>query len=247
MPDAVNPAFTRDSRYILLVDSKNSDLFTCSMLLQRFEYRVCTSTTAGQALEMASVAVPSLVIADLALPGMSGLDLFSLLKQDPRTAAVPVIFLGERTDHTAEERCRDAGASACLAKPVEAESLFRAVQAAIESHPRVNIRIPTKLSVSVNNMPLDSIEGECASVLSEHGVYVRMRNPYQRNEQLAVELRINGRTIPAEATVLYSHRFDDGPFREPGMGLKFVNIAQNDREFIKEFIRGEITRGIEVH
>jgi len=244
MTDTVTPTPSQATRYILLVDNKNSDLFTCSLLLQRFDYRVCTSNTAGQALEMVSVAVPSLIIADLLLPGMSGLDLFNLLKQDPRTAEVPVIFLSQADDPTAESRCHETGAFACIPKPIETEALFRIVQSAIESHPRVNIRIPTKLSVSVNKTPLDSIEGECASVLSEHGMYVRMRKPYQRDEQLDVELKINGRLIPAKATVLYCHRFDDGPFREPGMGLKFMKLAHGDREFIREFIRSEITRGI---
>ncbi|HTG02265.1 MAG TPA: response regulator [Nitrospirota bacterium] len=233
-----------ETKYILLVDNKNSDVFTCSMLLQRFDYRVCTSNTVRQALEMISVAVPCLIIADIHLPGMSGLDLLSLLKLDPRTSEIPVIFLLQTPDGMNEHRCLEAGAYACINKPIEAEMLFKTVQAAVESHPRGNIRIPIKLMVSVNKKSLDIIEGECASVLSEHGMYVRTRSPYRKDEQLSVELNVNGRLIPADAVVLYCHRYNDGPFREPGMGLKFTRMEKRDREFIRDFIRNEITHGI---
>ncbi len=239
MHEAASTVNNRSSRYILLVDSKTNDLFYCSMLLQRFDYRVCTANTAGQALDMISVATPSLVIADLFLPGMGGVDLIRLLRQDPRTSSLPTILFVPAGDRAAERRCVDAGA-ACLPKPIRPEDLYRAVQAAVEDTPRSAIRIKTRLSVSVNNIPLDCIEGECASVLSEHGVYVRMFKPYDRNEQLVVKMNMGDRIIEAEATVLYSHRFGEGPFATPGMGLKFVRIAPEDREFIRQFIHNEV-------
>lgn len=233
----------RPRRYLLVVDSKTTDLFMCSMLLQRFGYRVCTANTSVQALDMVSVAIPALVISDLYLPVMSGADLNSLLKQDQRTASVPLIFLRPSGDEAAERRCFALKIPSLL-KPVGVEDLYRAVQASIETTPRSNIRIKTRLTVAVNNVPLDCIEGECASVLSEHGMYVRTREPQRRNEHVTVEININGRVIPAEATVLYSHRHGDGPFAEPGMGLKFLRMAPEDHAFIREFIREDVMREV---
>jgi len=244
MTGSVSNGQIKTKRYILTVSSKVDELFFYSMLLQRFAYRVCTANTTGQALEMASVAVPALVVADLFLPGMSGVDLMRLLRQDPRTASLPVIFLIPADDKIAEMRCAAANAAACIQKPVLAETLYRAVQAALEVTPRANIRVPTRLSVTVNNVTLDSIEGECTSVLSEHGMYVRTLKPYDRNDELSVTLTINGRRIAAGAKVLYSHRFGDGPFVEPGMGLRFIRLAPEDHEFIRQFIRNEVTSGI---
>jgi hypothetical protein len=172
---------------------------------------------------------------------MSGLDLDSLLKQDPRTASVPIIIFRPSEDEAAVRRCLAQKITA-LSKPVQVEDLYLAVQAAIETTPRSNIRIETRLTVSVNNIPFDCIEGECASVLSEYGMYVRTREPHSRDEHVTVEININGRVIPAEATVLYSHRYGDGPFAEPGMGLKFLRMAPEDHEFIREFIREDVMR-----
>src|SRR5271169_5982371 len=223
-------------RYLLVVDSKTTDLFTCAMLLKRFGYRVCTANTLVQALNMISVAIPALVITDLYLPVMTGIDLNSLLKQDPRTASVPLIILRSSGDEAAIRRCLALKITS-LSKPVQVEDLYHAVQTSIETSPRSNIRIETRLIVSVNNVPLDCIEGECTSVLSEHGMYIRTHEPHSRNEHVTVEININGRVISAEATVLYSHRHYDGPFAEPGMGLKFLNMASEDNIFIRKFIR----------
>jgi c-di-GMP-binding flagellar brake protein YcgR len=55
---------------------------------------------------------------------------------------------------------------------------------------------------------------------------------------------MNGRPVSAEAVVLYSHRFGEGPFGDAGMGLKFLRIQPTDQEEIRRYIRSEITQGI---
>jgi hypothetical protein len=84
----------------------------------------------------------------------------------------------------------------------------------------------------------------CASVLSEHGMYVRTLQPYPANTRLSVQIVIKGRPVPVEAEVLYCHKFGEGPFKEPGMGLKFVRVAPQDQQIIREFIREEIIKGM---
>jgi two-component system cell cycle response regulator DivK len=227
----------------MIVESNTTDLFIYATLLQRFGYRICTANTSVQALNMLFMAIPALVIADLNLPVMTGIDLNRLLKQDPRSASVPVIILRPSGDEAALRRFQALNIIS-LPKPVHGEDLYQAVQAAIEATPRSNIRIKTRLSVSVNNVPLGCIEDECASVLSEHGMYVRTREPYDRNEHVTVVININGRVIPADAMVLYSHRFGDGPFADPGMGLKFLHMAPEDYAFIREFILEAVSKKV---
>jgi len=57
--------------------------------------------------------------------------------------------------------------------------------------------------------------------------------------RIAIQIALKGRTISADAVVLYSHRFGEGPFGEPGMGLKFARIAPQDQEYLRLFIRSE--------
>ena len=92
--------------------------------------------------------------------------------------------------------------------------------------------------------PDQTVEGECVSVLSENGMSARPLNPYPRNDHLAIEMNINGRVVFADAAVLHSHQPGKEPFTEPGMGLKFIRIAPEDRDFLRQFIREEDSRGI---
>lgn len=232
------------NRFLLVVDSDANDLFYVSMLLQRFEYNIFTARNAAEALEVSSVSVPSLIITDLTLADMNGLELIRRLRQGRLTANIPVIV--KTADHTPEKerQCLQAGAAACIRNPVQAEELYRAVQAAIESTPRDSIRIPTRLPVSLNNMPFLCNEGECASVLSEHGMYIRTLKPYPKKSLATAQIKINNHVIAVESEVLYSHAFGDGPNKEPGMGLQFTRIAPQDQELIRQFIRQEISKGI---
>ena len=234
----------RSNRFLLVVDSDASNLYYTSMLLQRLDYHICSSKTATEAREMATVAVPALIITAHYLRDATCFELMEQLKQDPRLQSVPVIVLSPEGDLVGQRQCLDAGAAACLTTPVEAESLYRTVQEAIEPTPRKNIRISTRLPVTVNDQPLNSGEGECASVLSEHGIYIRTLKPYFRSTRLSLRISLKGRSVSALAEVLYSHTFGEGPFGEPGMALKFVQIAPQDQEQLRLFIRAEVTRGI---
>ncbi len=242
--DIPTSAPERRSRFILAVDSNANDLFYLSMLLQRFEYNISTATSGAEGQKTASIAVPSLVITAMNLSDMTGLEFMQRLRRDPRTAATPfLVKLADRKPEM-EQVCRRSGAAACLFPPVEAESLYQAVQAAIEPTPRQNIRIHTMMPVLVNGKALDCVEGECASVLSEHGMYVRTLQPFAVNTRLPIQIVVKKRTISVDAVVLYCHKFGEGPFKEPGMGLKFAAISSQDQAFLREFIREEITRGM---
>ena len=234
----------RSSRFLLVVDSDASNLYYTSMLLQRLAYHICSCTTAVEAREMATVAVPALIITAHYLRDATSLELMAKLKEDTRLRSVPVLVLTPAGDLVGERQCMGAGAAACLSTPIEAESLYRTVQEAIEPTPRQNIRISTRLPVMVNDQPLNCEEGECASVLSEHGMYIRTLNPSAKNTLLLIRIALKGRSISAHAEVLYSHAFGEGPFGEPGMALKFVQISPQDQEQLRLFIRDKITRGI---
>jgi CheY-like chemotaxis protein len=236
--------FDRNSRFMLVVESDANDLFYTSMLLQRFDFRICMVGTAEEALAMVPVAVPSLVITALDLKGMNGLELMQKLAGIPATASVPIIILTKQGDLVGDKRCREAGAASCLDKPVQAEQIFRAVEAAVETTPRSSIRIRTRLPVTVTNMPFIDAEGASVSVLSEHGMFLRTLRPVPPDTRLSLQIGLDDRILSIEAVVRSSFRIGEGPYREPGMGLQFVRMSPQDQEFIRQFIRNEVTRGI---
>jgi CheY-like chemotaxis protein len=234
----------KSRRYILLVTASSDDLYSISMLLQRFTYPVCTAQTARQALDIISVALPALVITDLVLPDMSGLEMLRNVKGDVRT--LPILLLLPGPDEHVEKRMVEIGGSVpCLTKPVRSEDLYRAVQAVIEATPRAHVRIPTQLPVMVNNIPLDASRGEYIMNISEHGLFVRMLKPARRDDRVLVEMNISGHVVKVHAVVLHSRRAGEGPFRDPGMAVRFAEIAPGNQEIIRKFIHDEVTRGIQ--
>ncbi len=234
----------RNPRYLLVVDRDANDLYYRSMLLQRFDYNACTAASGNDAFELALTAVPELIITALDLADLPGLGLVHRLRRDSRTAHIPVIVINDAPAPDLEQQCREAGVVSFLIDPVPAEVLFRTIQKTIEPTPRENIRIRTRFPISLSNKPLDCEQGECVTVLSEYGMYVRTLDLCPRQSRVSVRFEINGRPISGEAEVLYCHRFGEGPFKEPGMGLKLVALGPGDREYIRAYIRDEIMKSI---
>jgi DNA-binding response OmpR family regulator len=230
-------------RFVVVVDGDTNDLVYTAVLLQRFEFQVCTARSAAEALEMTAVMPPVLVVTSQEVLDSSGYDLVLRLRLDPRTSEVPVIVLPHAGDLLMTQRFREAGVAACLDKPVQVETLYTAVQAAV-SKPRKNLRIATELPVTVNGALLSNNAGECATVISEHGMYIRTLKPAAKGTRLAITILLKNRIVPVETVVLYTYGHLQGLFKEPGMGLEFVRIIPEDRELIRQYIREEITQGV---
>jgi CheY-like chemotaxis protein len=248
---SINPGNTgSSSRFLMVVDRDAGDLFNTSMLLQRFSYKVCTAMTVDEALAMARIALPALFIVELP-PGISCFDLMRRFRLDPRMAAVPAIIKTIDMSPETEKTCREAGAAFCIRKPVQAEELFHAVQLAIEDRPgenkrpREHIRIYTQLPMTINNKPLNyGTQGLCAAVMSEAGMYVRTLKILPINTPITMQIIVKDRAISLEAVVLHRHGFGEGTFGEPGMGIRFIRIAPEDKELLRQFIGEEVRKGL---
>lgn len=242
-PNVASSTADRGDRFLLIVDSDADSRFYLAALLQRFNYQTCAAKTAQEALQVAAIAVPSLVITARDLKDMDAVDLMRNFKQDPRTAGVPLIVMINQDDQDATKHCLELGAGS-LSQPVDPEQLYQAVQTAVEVMPRANIRIRTLLPVKVENMPVDCPEGVCTTELSKHGMFLRTTTLVPVSTRFSLQIYLYGQIITAEAKVIYSCRGDGEPHYPAGMGLKFVQLAPKDQQLIRQFIRGEVTRGI---
>lgn len=232
----------REIRTILLVDSSASIIFYLAMLLRRLDYKVVTARSGEDALRIMEEKVPSIVVTEIALPQMSGIQLLKHIKESARLKGVPVVILTSEHDPGTKASCTNMGCAAYLHKPVEPDVLYRALQSVSESIPRMNIRLNTSLKVVIGD---DSVAGgmkraEVVTAISEGGLYVRTLYPQPSNTLTPLRLVIGDREVKATAVVLYSYALGEGPFEEPGMGMKFVEISDGDRAMIKKFIKEQL-------
>jgi hypothetical protein len=126
------------------------------------------------------------------------------------------------------------------------DELYSAIQRATEKTPRQFVRLRTLLPVRVGgHTTLDAANSiEFVSELSENGVFVRTLNPRPVNAVVPVNLIIHSIPVKLTAVVIRSVIMSQGLFKEPGMGLKFVEITQTDRELLRNFIKGQIMKDI---
>jgi CheY-like chemotaxis protein len=236
----------REKRLLVVVDGNNAHLYYTSMLLQRLEYNIHTAKTAEDALEIVNVAHPALVLTEISLEGMDGLELLKKIKRNPQSFSVPVIVLTSSKDQSVKTATLQEGCAAYLQKPVEPDVLYAAIQKATESRPRQYIRLNTSLNVIVGDDKTAEFSGsgDYITALSEHGMYISTSKPKPVGLQIPITILLEDLRIKVEGMVLYSFQRGDGPLKTPGMGIKFVRINPEDQNVIKTYIKREITKGL---
>jgi CheY-like chemotaxis protein len=114
---------------ILVVDDAPEHLDLLVSLLKQKEYAVKAAVSGEIALKIAqSPHPPDLILLDILMPGIDGLEVCEILKSDPATAHIPVIFLSGMATGEDGERGMELGGAAYLKKPVEMDSLFSLLQ-----------------------------------------------------------------------------------------------------------------------
>lgn len=115
---------------ILIVDDNVWSLEYLSMILKAKGYKIRTLSNALHLLDILEESQPNLILLDVMMPGKSGYELCSYLKQEKRFCEIPVIFLTALDDSESIIRCFQVGAVDYLSKPVNVQELF----ARIETH-----------------------------------------------------------------------------------------------------------------
>jgi DNA-binding response OmpR family regulator len=116
---------------ILAVDDDPDVLDLISLKLEEAGFIVATATSGTVALEMAKADRPDLVILDLMMPEMSGLDVCRALKKDPHTAHVPIIMLTAKKSEIDRIVGFELGADDYMPKPFDLRELRLRVQAVL--------------------------------------------------------------------------------------------------------------------
>ena len=112
----------------ILIIEDNADNMTLTVLLLESEgHAVIRAVDAETGLTLARAQVPDLILMDIQLPGMDGLEAVALLKADPATRAIPVLALTALAMKGDEERIRAAGCEGYIAKPIRIHDFLATV------------------------------------------------------------------------------------------------------------------------
>jgi two-component system cell cycle response regulator DivK len=113
---------------ILIVEDNEKNMKLVRDVLQATGYRTLEATTGEEGVELALSQVPALVLMDVQLPGIDGVEALGRLRQNERTASIPVLALTAQAMSGDRERFLEAGFDGYLAKPVDVGALIEAVR-----------------------------------------------------------------------------------------------------------------------
>jgi two-component system cell cycle response regulator DivK len=113
---------------ILVVEDNGTSMKLFRDVLQATGYRTLEATTGRRAVELAAQHVPALVLMDIQLPDLDGVEALSRLRAEERTAAIPVLALTAQAMHGDRERFLEAGFQGYVSKPVNVAELIETVR-----------------------------------------------------------------------------------------------------------------------
>jgi two-component system, cell cycle response regulator DivK len=114
---------------VLIVEDNPTNMSLAVFLLQSAGHTVLRATDAEAGLTLARDAQPHLILMDIQLPGMDGLEATMTLKHDVATRTIPVIALTALAMKGDEERIRAAGCDGYIAKPMRYQEFLATVAA----------------------------------------------------------------------------------------------------------------------
>ena len=117
---------------ILIVEDNEQNRKVARDLLQVHGYRTIEAETGEDAIALASTQAPDLVVMDVRLPGMSGVDALAKLRAAPTTRAIPVLAFTASVMPQDRSEIMAAGFDAFMSKPIDLEAFLQTVADALE-------------------------------------------------------------------------------------------------------------------
>src|ERR671931_2059183 len=113
---------------VLVVEDNEKNMKLFCDVLQATGYATLEATTGEDAIELAQSQEPALVLMDVQLPGIDGVEALERLRRDERTASIPVLALTAQAMSGDRERFLEVGFDGYLAKPVDVRELIETVR-----------------------------------------------------------------------------------------------------------------------
>lgn len=117
---------------ILYIEDHPAQSDIMKQMLEFSGYNVVLAMNGEEGIEKARETQPDIILMDLRMPGMGGIEAIKQLKQDPSIAEIPVVVLSAWTSQRNREDAKEAGAAKFLAKPVDTRRLVEEINELLE-------------------------------------------------------------------------------------------------------------------
>jgi two-component system cell cycle response regulator DivK len=112
---------------ILIVEDEPKNMKLLRDLLQRFGYEIIEALDGEQGVKMAGEEIPDLILMDIMMPKMDGLEATRIIKADAKTRHIPIIALTSYAMKGDRERTIASGCNGYIAKPIDIQEVIKTV------------------------------------------------------------------------------------------------------------------------
>jgi two-component system sensor histidine kinase/response regulator len=190
------PAPALPKSRVLVVDDISQNLQVVGTMLRVEGYQVTPATSGSQALERAQSRPPDLILLDLMMPDMDGLEVCRRLKADPSTREIPIIFLTASNEMEHLVQGFEAGAVDYVTKPFNAPELLARVRTHLElKHARQRLREMNNeknefMGIAAHDLrsPLNAVKGYSEMVLEDPALGLENAELIQRIHEAAARM-----------------------------------------------------------
>jgi CheY-like chemotaxis protein len=116
-----------NNRRVLLIEDNLMNMELAADLLEAAGFQVLMAERAEDGIALAVAEQPDIILMDIALPGMDGLEATRRIKQDARTARIPIVALTASAMRGDDDRARSAGCCGYIAKPIDTRRFAKTV------------------------------------------------------------------------------------------------------------------------
>jgi two-component system cell cycle response regulator DivK len=113
---------------VLIVEDNEKNMKLARDVLQAKGYRTLEAVTGEDGVRLAKENVPDLVLMDIQLPGINGIEAFRQIRADARTAGIPVVALTASVTPTDRSQISAAGFDAFISKPINLKEFLDTVR-----------------------------------------------------------------------------------------------------------------------
>jgi two-component system cell cycle response regulator DivK len=135
------------SKTVMIVEDNELNMKLFHDLLEAYGYHTIGTRNGMDALDLARKHRPDLILMDIQLPEVSGLEVTKWLKEDAELKAIPVVAVTAFAMRGDEERIREAGCEAYLSKPIPVPQFIETIRRFLG----VGLSIPARLAAASNS------------------------------------------------------------------------------------------------
>lgn len=212
---------------LLIVDDMKSFLDLEKSFLTRAECRILSATTGLEAIKVAQVERPDLIILDVEMPEMNGVEATRILSNQRDLRDIPVVILSSTSRR---DECLAAGAREFIQKPIDEDAFLEMVRRYVPLLVRKDPRRPLDRPCTLSK---EGVSGEgIVADLSVTGLFLKTALKLGVGDRVRVTFSfpLNGshKEVQAEAMVVR--------VTHAGFGLRFCDMAEGTTLYIQDFV-----------